>query len=85
MMITFLFLIALLLPQNASLLCSVTAGDKPVADADVVVGGRTYETAADGEVRIPVTAGTVEVTVAKEGGDWKVDQLFIGMYDPLGK
>jgi hypothetical protein len=27
----------------------------------------------------------VEVTVAKEGGDWKVDQLFIGMYDPFGK
>ena len=27
----------------------------------------------------------VEVTVAREGDDWKVDQLFIGMYDPFGK
>ena len=38
----------------------------PVSDAEVIVNGMTYKTAADGIVTIPVTPGTVEITVLKE-------------------
>jgi hypothetical protein len=37
----------------------------PVADAEVIVNGTTYETATDGIVSIPVSPGTVEITVLK--------------------
>ena len=38
----------------------------PVSDAEVIVNGMTYKTAADGIVTIPVTPGTVDITVLKE-------------------
>jgi iron complex outermembrane receptor protein len=44
----------------------VRSGADPVPDAEVIVGGMVYKTAADGTVSIPVTPGTLELTVVKE-------------------
>ena len=43
----------------------VHADAGPVADAEVIVGGMTYRTAADGVVAISVAAGTIEFAVVK--------------------
>jgi outer membrane receptor for ferrienterochelin and colicins len=51
----------------ATLACKVTAGDAPVAGAEIVVNGQTYRTDPNGEIRISVAAGSVELTVVKEG------------------
>jgi hypothetical protein len=39
----------------------------PVAGADVVVNDRTYATSATGDVTIPAAAGSVIITVVKDG------------------
>ena len=38
----------------------------PVIDAEVIVDGRTYKTAAEGNISATVTPGTVEITVVKD-------------------
>jgi iron complex outermembrane receptor protein len=45
----------------------VRAGNQAVANAEVVVGGTRYRTDALGKVTVPVTPGTIEITVLKEG------------------
>ena len=52
---------------SAAIVCTVTAATVPVVDADVVVNGQTFKTDARGQVRIPVTTGSIQLTVAKEG------------------
>jgi outer membrane receptor for ferrienterochelin and colicins len=47
--------------------CTVTAEHAPVAGADVVVDGQTYKTDSQGQVRIPVNAGSFQLTVVKDG------------------
>jgi outer membrane receptor for ferrienterochelin and colicins len=51
----------------SAILCSVVTGGAPVADAEVVVGGKTYVTDARGQIRIEVSPGAVELTVVKAG------------------
>ena len=51
----------------ATIRVTVTAGDQPVADAEVAVGGKTSRTDASGTVAVPVPAGRVEITVVKAG------------------
>jgi iron complex outermembrane receptor protein len=51
----------------AMIVCNVTGQGVAVSGADVVIAGKTYKTTASGEARIPVEAGSVEVTVVKEG------------------
>jgi iron complex outermembrane receptor protein len=53
--------------RRISLQIEVRAGGEPVADADVVVRGETYQTDATGAVMIPSAPGAVEITVVKEG------------------
>jgi hypothetical protein len=55
------------LQQTPTITCKVRAHDAPLPDAEVVVAGHTYETAASGEVRVFVEPGTVVMTVTKEG------------------
>jgi len=49
------------------IVCSVTAGGAPVPEAEIVVAGRTYSTDAQGQARIEVVSGEVELTVVKTG------------------
>jgi iron complex outermembrane receptor protein len=53
--------------QTAVLRVEVRSEDAAVESADVIVGGATSKTDADGNVLISVSAGAVEVTVVKEG------------------
>src|SRR5207253_570797 len=59
--------LALLQAYQATLVCSVRAANAPVAGAEVVVDGRTYRTAEDGEVRISISPGSFTLTVVKDG------------------
>lgn len=63
----FLLLLASLQVSPSALACRVTAGDVPVAGAEIVVNGQTYVTDPNGEVRIPVAPGSIDLTVVKEG------------------
>jgi iron complex outermembrane receptor protein len=62
-------LLAALLLQAPSLVINVhvTSDGRPIAGAQVVVGGRTARTEADGRTTLEVTAGSVVITVIKEG------------------
>jgi iron complex outermembrane receptor protein len=51
----------------ATVLCTVTALNAPVADADVIVNGQTFKTDAQGQARIAVAEGSIQVTVIKDG------------------
>ena len=53
--------------SQATLRVAVTASDKPVADAEVVVAGKTSRTDASGTVTIAVAAGRIEISVVKAG------------------
>ena len=54
-------------PGPATMTCTVTANGAPVEGADIIVAGTTYPTDRRGQVRIQVAAGSVELTVLKEG------------------
>ncbi|HXT31126.1 MAG TPA: hypothetical protein VN716_17640, partial [Vicinamibacterales bacterium] len=63
-----ILVIAASLHQAQSNVELVVTGDRrPIAQAQVVVGGRTSETNADGRVALQVPAGEVQITVIKEG------------------
>ena len=67
-----MLLLALLLSlsvqrDQSAVLCSVTAGGAPVPGAEIVVAGKTYVTDTNGEVRIEVNPGPVDLTVVKAG------------------
>ena len=51
----------------ATILCTVSGANAPIANADVIVNGQTFKTDAQGQVRIPVAAGSVQITVIKDG------------------
>jgi iron complex outermembrane receptor protein len=51
----------------ATILCTVTTLNAPVADADVIVNGQTFKTDAQGQARITVAEGSIQVTVIKDG------------------
>ena len=51
----------------ATILCTVTTSNAPVADADVIVNGQTFKTDAQGQARITVAEGSIQVTVIKDG------------------
>jgi len=53
--------------DQSAVLCSVTAGGAPVPGAEIVVAGKTYVTDTNGEVRIEVNPGPVDLTVVKAG------------------
>jgi outer membrane receptor for ferrienterochelin and colicins len=67
----FVLLLLVLTPavqaQRATLRVEVRSDGAPVAAADVVIGGQTYRTNAQGTVSVDVPAGPVDVTVVKEG------------------
>src|ERR1700737_520961 len=52
---------------RATLRVEVRAEGAPVAAADVVIGGETHRTNAQGTVSVEVPAGPVDITVVKEG------------------
>jgi len=58
--------LALMIQQTSTIQLAVTAEKQPVAGAQVVVGGDTVTTDADGHVLLHVPAGSVEITVVKE-------------------
>ena len=60
-------LLGVLLQGSATVVCTVSAASTPVANAEVVVAGQTYRTDSTGEVRIPVAAGSIQLTVSKDG------------------
>lgn len=62
-----LLLLASLQVSQSALACRVTAGDVPVVGAEIVVNGQTYVTDPNGEVRISVAPGSIDLTVVKEG------------------
>ena len=64
-MLGLILFVGLQLP--AAVICAVTSNGVAVADAEVVVRGTTYRTGPTGSVRIPVDAGVVDITVAREG------------------
>ena len=53
--------------QTATLRVEVRSDAGPIRDADVVVGGVTYKTDADGVSTISVAPGRAEIVVVKEG------------------
>jgi outer membrane receptor for ferrienterochelin and colicins len=53
--------------SQSGIVCTVTAGGAPVAGAEIVVDGKTYVTDRQGQVRIDVNPGSIELTVVKEG------------------
>ena len=53
--------------QRATVRVEVRADGAPVAAADVVMGGQTYRTNAEGTVSIDAPPGPVDITVVKEG------------------
>ncbi len=59
--------VSMLQADLATIVCHVTALGIPVSEADIVIGGKTYRTAATGEVRVPVESGSVDINVVKEG------------------
>src|SRR6476661_6509733 len=46
---------------------NVTADSRPVLQAQIIVGGKTVQTDANGRVTLQVAAGPIEITVVKEG------------------
>jgi iron complex outermembrane receptor protein len=54
-------------PAVGTLNVEVRANGTPVANADVVVAGRTHQTDAAGMVSVTAAAGTVDITVTKNG------------------
>ena len=62
------FLLAVILQQPLAVIeVVVTADMAPVAQAQVVMAGKTAATAADGRVSLETAPGPVEITVIKEG------------------
>ena len=53
--------------QTATVRVQVRVGEKPVADAEVVVAGTTHRTDAAGATTITTAPGTVDITVLKSG------------------
>ena len=62
-----LLLLANLQMSQATLACTVSAGGAPVAGAEIIVNGQTYRTDMNGEARIAIASGSVQMTVVKEG------------------
>ena len=52
---------------QSAITCTVTAGGRPIAGAEIVVAGKTHVTDRRGEARIDVNPGSIELTVVKEG------------------
>src|SRR4051794_24821088 len=46
---------------------SVTVGTRPVGQAQVIVGGKTAQTDANGRLTLQVAPGPIEITIVKEG------------------
>ena len=53
--------------RPVTITCTVTADGAPVAGAEVVVAGKTYQTDRRGEARIETSPGSIEITVVKDG------------------
>jgi outer membrane receptor for ferrienterochelin and colicins len=53
--------------SRSGMICTVTAGGVAIADAEIVVAGRTHLTDARGEARIEAGPGPIELTVVKQG------------------
>src|SRR5262245_26831704 len=67
-MLLFIFLLYGLSSQPpAELRIAVRSEGTPVAGAQVVVGGKTSETNAEGRVTLQIAPGPLEITVVKEG------------------
>jgi outer membrane receptor for ferrienterochelin and colicins len=60
-------LVAMLQTPSAAIRLLVTSEGRPIAGAQVVGAGRTVRTAADGRATLLVAAGSVSITVIKEG------------------
>ena len=55
-------------PQPAAVIeITVTADARPVLQAQIIVGGKTVQTDANGRVTLQVGPGPIEITVVKEG------------------
>ena len=54
-------------PARATLTIEVRFNSMPVADATVGVNGTTYVTDGEGRLAIPVTPGSIQITVLKDG------------------
>jgi outer membrane receptor for ferrienterochelin and colicins len=54
-------------PTPTTITCTVTANGEPVAGAEIVVAGASHSTDRRGQVRLQVAAGSVELTILKEG------------------
>ncbi len=67
MFLVFVVLGVFLQERSATLLCTVSAANAPVANADIIVDGQTFKTDAYGHARIPVAAGSIQLTVIKDG------------------
>ena len=52
---------------STAIVCTVTAAHDPVVGADVIVNGQTFKTDREGRVRIAVIAGSLALTVLKDG------------------
>ena len=53
--------------QQATIRVAVRANALPVADAEVVISGKTYRTDSQGTVTISVPPGRIELTIVKSG------------------
>ena len=62
-----LLLIALLLPQPATVHIRVHAAGEPAAGTTVIVSGMPYTTDASGVVVVPVPAGSIRIEVSRKG------------------
>ena len=51
----------------ATIVCAVTADGVPAPDVEVVVNGTTYRTGPNGDVRVQMRSGIVDIAVGKEG------------------
>ena len=65
-MIAFVILLSFQLPP-ATIRVDVRAAGVPVAGAEVVIGGTTYTTGADGGAAAMVVPGAIEITILKDG------------------
>ena len=64
---TLLLIAVLEQPPSLIVRVHVTSDGRPIADARVMIEGETARTASDGHVAVEVPAGTVTITVVKEG------------------
>ena len=64
---TLLLIAVLEQPPSLIVRVHVTSDGRPIADARVMIEGKTARTASDGHVAVEVPAGTVTITVVKEG------------------